>query len=408
MVMVAWTVVGLSACDNLLKVTSPGALTAAQANNPTLAPVLEIGMLADFECAFQGYAYTSSELTNEFDGEITAAADLLWYNHVVDLDATSGTLSCTVSGGAFLPLQTARFDAQNLYQVVKSAPAGIVDSSEALLGTAAAYAGYSFTLLGEGFCAVTVNIGPLMTREDAWDSATVWFTEALAHKTSSDVHNMALVGRARAELDLGQKASALADASLVPVGFARMINMSTSTVRRENQDYIQSIQNRNASVAAAYRSLTVNGVPDSRVVAVLSPLKGQDNVHQLWLQQKYTTLTAPRVLAGWKEAQLIIAETSTGQAAVDAINKLRASASLPLFSSTDPTAIAAQVVEERRRELFLDGQRLGDLLRLGIPFPSGVTIAGAPIGPITCIPLPLTERAINPNLKNYPLTLTPK
>src|SRR5205823_5502735 len=132
-----------------------------------------------------------------------------------------------------------------------------------------------------------------------------------------------LVGRARARLDKGDKAGAFADASLVPVGFNRMILGSTSILRRNNQVFIHSTQNREASVAPEYRGLTVNGVADARVGAVLSPLRGQDNVSPLWLQQKYLTIIAPRVLAGWKEAQLIIAETRGGQEAVDAINRLR-------------------------------------------------------------------------------------
>src|SRR5439155_11050738 len=105
---------GLCACDSLLKVSSPGNLTAEQLNDAKMAPVLQTGMLADFECAFQGYAYTSSVLTGEFDGTITARADLIWYNRVIDIDLTSGTITCTATGGAFLPLQTARFQAQTL------------------------------------------------------------------------------------------------------------------------------------------------------------------------------------------------------------------------------------------------------------------------------------------------------
>ena len=124
-VMLASLVV-FSACNRLLEVSSPGNLTADQLNDPKMAPVLEVGMLADFECAFQGYAYTSSVLTGEFDGTITARADLIWYNRVVDVDLTSGTLACTTTGGAFLPLQISRFQAQELYRLVKSFPA--VDS----------------------------------------------------------------------------------------------------------------------------------------------------------------------------------------------------------------------------------------------------------------------------------------
>ncbi len=402
----ACALIGATACDGLLDVASPGNLTAEQLQDPKMAPVLRVGMLADFECAWQGYAYTASVLSGEFDGTITARADLIWYNRVVDVDLTSGTLNCTTTGGAFLPLQVSRFQAQELYRLVSGFPAGTLPDAEQLLGEAAAYAGYTFTLLGEGFCAVTVDIGPLMTRRQTFDSAEVWFTEALARTTNADIRNMALVGRARARLNAGNTAGAYADALLVPLNFNKTITGSTTIERRQNQAFVRTIQNREASVAPEYRGLTVNGVPDTRVVAVLSPLRGQDNVSPLWLQQKYLTITAPRTLASWKEAQLIIAEVRGGQEAVDAINRLRTAANLPHFSSTDPAEIAAQVIEERRREFFLEGQRLGDMLRLDLPFRTGTTNKGEPYGSITCIPVPATERRVNPHLANYPLTIT--
>jgi len=82
---------------------------------------------------------------------------------------------------------------------------------------------------------------------------------------------------------------------------------------------------------------------------------------------------------------------------VSAINALRTAAGLPLFSSTDPNVITAQVLEERKRELFLDGHRLNDMLRLNLPFDTGTTFKGVPYGATTCLPLPDAERLANPN-----------
>ena len=60
-------------------------------------------------------------------------------------------------------------------------------------------------------------------------------------------------------------------------------------------------------------------------------------------------------------------------------------------------AISAQVIEERRRELFLDGHRLNDVLRLNLPFDTGTTFKGVPYGDTKCLPLPDAERLANPN-----------
>jgi hypothetical protein len=397
--MVVGAVLGANACEDLLQVDLPGRLPADRLNDPAMVPVLEVGMLADFECAFQSYAYTGSVLTVEFENTITARAELLWFNRVESLNDVSGTLNCTATGGAYLPLHTARFQAEDLYSLVEELPDGSVANEAEVLGTAAAYAAYSTALLGEGFCEMVMDGGPIITREETFQRADEWFTKALNQTTSTSIRNMALVGRARTRLNLGDETGAFADASQVPEGFTRTLLPSTTTERRVNRMWAQTHRDWEAGVAPAYRDLTVEGVADTRVQSVLSTHLGQDNVSPLWLQQKYTTAQAPVVIASWKEAQLIIAETQGGQEAVDAINLLRGSAGLPSFTSTDEAVIQAQVVEERRRELWLEGHRLGDMLRLNIPFPSGVTNKGEPYGPITCIPLPTTEINVNPNAR---------
>ncbi len=70
---------------------------------------------------------------------------------------------------------------------------------------------------------------------------------------------------------------------------------------------------------------------------------------------------------------------------------------LPQFVSSDPAEIRAQVEEERRRELWLQGHRLGDMLRWGTPFPTGLDQRGRQYGSNTCIPIPDPELNANPN-----------
>jgi hypothetical protein len=60
-----------------------------------------------------------------------------------------------------------------------------------------------------------------------------------------------------------------------------------------------------------------------------------------------------------------------------------------------------QIIEERRRELFLEGHRLGDLRRYGLTFQpaSGTAYFGGGVyGTQTCFPLPDVERVNNPNI----------
>src|SRR5258705_4897112 len=107
-------------------------------------------------------------------------------------------------------------------------------------------------------------------------------------------------------------------------------------------------------------------------------------------------------IASWNEAKLILAEAVGGQAGIDALNRVRAAngVTTPLvYAGGDITDI---VIEERRRQLFAEGQRYGDMLRKHIPFTTGVNGAnrkGQIYGPVTCVPLPNVETQNNPNFK---------
>ena len=84
------------------------------------------------------------------------------------------------------------------------------------------------------------------------------------------------------------------------------------------------------------------------------------------------------------------------------INELLEGAGLPgNFASADAQEIQEQVQEQRRRELFVEGHRMGVLRRLGriTRFTSGShPYVGDAYGGMECFPLPDTERQGNPNI----------
>ena len=60
-----------------------------------------------------------------------------------------------------------------------------------------------------------------------------------------------------------------------------------------------------------------------------------------------------------------------------------------------------QVIEERRRELWLEGQRFFDIRRLNLelePAPGEPYRHGGFYGDTRCLPLPDVERRNNPNI----------
>jgi hypothetical protein len=75
---------------------------------------------------------------------------------------------------------------------------------------------------------------------------------------------------------------------------------------------------------------------------------------------------------------------------VTAINNIRTKYQLPAYTGTGSSD---DVKEERRRTLFFDGHRIGDILRYGTPysFATGKNQKGVLYGDKTCLPLPSSE-----------------
>lgn len=401
--LLALACAGLPACDSLLEVDIPGRVEESALNDPALATTLLNSALGQFECAFANYVATVGVLTEEYIVSSFFLNANIWGWRGIEVNSAEGGCPGRNASdfGAYTPLQQARFMADDAARRIEGFPDAAVPNKTDMLAHLRAYGGYAYALLGEGFCEMAIDQGPLMTRAQVLEIAEQRFTEAIALAQSANnpsLRNMALVGRARVRLDLGRGDEAAADAAQVPQDFVRNAQYSEVQQRRENRVYNVTRRNAFLSVAPAYRNLTIGGVADTRVPVADANRAGQDGVTPQWNQMKYNTGTAPIPIASWAEAQLIIAEARGGQDAVDAINRLRVKHGLPQITGGVPADIAQLVIEERRRQLFTEGHRLGDMLRHNIPFPTGTNHKGQTYGPITCLPLPEQERLNNPNL----------
>jgi hypothetical protein len=332
-----------------------------------------------------------------------------------DTDPTADTRYATNdcdAYGIYTPIQVARGTLDRALVLLQSWTDAEVPNRQDLIAKAAAYSGYSRILLGEGFCEAAIDLGPLLTSTQVFASAEEKFGIAItAAQAAGDtkILDMAYVGRARARLDQGNKAGAASDAALVPAGFVINATAENSPTRRQNR--IQTFnQSGLVSVAPAYRSLTtINAsgaqVSDPRVTVTNAGKNGTDNRTPLFIQTKYPTSSTPIPIASYKEAQLILAEAQGGQAAVTIINNLRSAAGLAPIAASDAASITAAIIDERARQLFLEGQHLYDVRRLnlplvpaaGIPY-STVYLKGGNYGSERCFPLPDVERLNNPNI----------
>ena len=409
----------LIACEGLLEVELPGSFVEEDLNDPRLAQTLVDGAQADFDCGLASHIqmmglwvadfYTSTTLRGFWphDARLSDVADFPQYE---DCDSTYP--------GTWLMWQTARFQALKSGEVLEGFADEDVPDKQVLLARARAYEGYATLFLGETFCEVFFDVGPRETRADAWNRARALFTDALqlagqgSGGEASSIRNMALVGRARASLNLGDDQGVLQDAGAVDEGFVRNAGYSNVSSRRRNRIFENNNRDLIITVTERYQNLEVAGVPDPRVRVFFEGLGlGPDNTSENWSQLKYPSLSTPIPFATWREAQLMIAEVEGGQTAVGIINQLRTTVNdlpwvdndhpgLPEFNSNDPAEIRDQLVEERRRELWLQGHRLGDMLRLSLPFPTGITPRGNQIDDAnTCMPVQYPEQVGNQNAR---------
>jgi starch-binding outer membrane protein, SusD/RagB family len=424
-VLVLATVV---ACSELgLEQRNPGSIMARDVYKPENAGLLVTGAIGDFECAFHRYVVAQALLGDELVNAFSNTSNFDYDRRTMAPGHPYGTGTCTSSQipGLYTPLSVARGSADTILARLTEwtdaeLPATL--NRQQLIGKAAAYAGYSVLLLGESMCTAAINIGPELSKTELWQEAKARFDAAIAAATTANDNttlNMARVGRARTLLNLGQTAAAGADAALVPAGFVlNAIALATGLARVQNQVFVHTQVSNYSSVDPSYVGLTFGGVADPRVTVTVTTTKGTDGQTFMRRVTKYADRGASIPIARYNEARLILAEANVAAGdltgAVTIINALHTAAGLPAYDGTGKTAaqVLAQVIEERRRELFMEGQRLGDMNRYLLPrlpadgatFPNGGTYLsqacpganaqGYPFG----FPLPDVERNNNPNI----------
>lgn len=405
--LLALTLAASTACNNLLAVDNPGRVPVEALADPALIPILEAASLQQFQCAFAQFVATGGMLSGEY-----LSANAYVDNHpwewrgnpeIRGAPGTCPTSRATTSMGFYTPLQQARFQLDDAAARATDFTDAQVPNRTRILAEMRAYAGYAYTLLAEGMCDMAIDGGPKMTRAAVLAIAEKRFTDAIGLASAdASLKNMATAGRARVRLDLGNMSGAAADAASIPAGYVRVAEYSETTPARENRVYNLTVRNDYLSVGEAYRGLTVGTQADPRVKATDMKRKGSDNVTPIWQQQKFTGSGAvPLPIASWNEAQLILAEALGGQAGIDAINRVRAANGVTTPLVADPASdITPLVLEERRRQLFSEGQRYADMLRKNLPFITGVNRKGQTFGTVTCVPLPDVETQNNPNLKS--------
>jgi hypothetical protein len=398
-----------AACSNLLDVKAPDAIDAGSLENPVNADLLVFSSIGDFDCAYATYVVTSGLMSGEFIETTLTASRWSYDRRDIDPNETQYSINSCESLGTYTPIQTARYTADHALGLLEGWTDAQVPDRTELIAQSAAYAGYSRILLGEGFCTAAIAGGPQLTSDQIFALAVQKFDTAITAAQSigdDSTRNLALVGRARAELDGGNNAAALVDASAVPADFVYYATFNSNPDHRANRVYVENNADNGVSVTPLYRSYN-----DPRVPTDSTGTLGSDHDTHMIVQLKYHDGSTSIPIASGREAQLIVAEATGGSAAIGILNSARADIGLPpLASSSDPAVVQGDIASERAKWLWLQGTHLYDVRRFTLPLypaaglPYSITShkAGS-YGTETCMPIPAAETNNNPNARNPPV-----
>lgn len=279
-------------------------------------------------------------------------------------------------------------------------------------------AGFAAIYVAEIFCQGVVNGGPPLTTAQMLDSAIVRFTSAIdagltlagattgaTQATANIIVNAALVGRARAQLQAGRKPEAAADADQVSAGFRYdllYVDNPAARVRLANPFWRLTLDQAQVVVAADFR---VNDPRVPWVAPTAAQAKANDGITDFYQQGKWRSYGAPIRLGSKTEAEYIAAEARGTAEMLTLIAARRAANGQPAYAGgTDDASVLTELMEQRGREFYLEGKRLGDLRRnpnnvLHVPAPGSAYFKPGvnPVGSMVCMPIPTTESTTNPN-----------
>jgi hypothetical protein len=402
--------------DDIIQVEPPDRVTEDVLNDPAQAPLLAASVQGVFECAYGGYGLAQGL----FGGELNSLGNTVMFSYDRRDPQPAGgfvgayaSSDCAVNQavnstpGIYTPLSTSRWFADETLKKLEGWTDAQVAGRQALIAATAVYAGYSYQLLGESMCSIAVDGGPELQSPAVFALAEERFGKAMAAAQAAgnnDLLNTARVGRARTRLHLGKTAEAVTDATPVPVNFVKTAVRAVGNAVTNNQVYMSVNLGSQSGLSPNYWDVrwpqTPQGTPDPRV-------KVQDlglttlGVRRV-IQLIFASESAPIPLATWEEAQLIIAEIQGGSTAVGIIDAIHAKYGLGPsgVNPSDAAAVKAQVIEERRRQFFLTGQRAADIRRFNLPLdpPAGSPYRwGGVHGSARCYPIPDAERNANDN-----------
>lgn len=417
----AWLFAG---CTEFLTADNPGAIQETDVNSPAYIGLIANGPIFAFQLAYTDATYWNAQFTDELFNRATFLEEGQIDRRELFADMTY------INAFIYGPLQRARFlgeDAARRLKVVLADSA----ASDLRVARALAYAGYSYIYLGETMCVTPIDIGVPKTSPEIMADAITRFNEAItigqaarsalqsqtpvntnAVLSADSVINFARVGAARAALNRNDRAAAISFATAVPAAFDFRAYYTDNTTGQLNRVFNRLQLGSNAwmlntpfnDMASDPRVPRLT-TPASRATTPLSP-SSYSTFSNTVAGAPFVPVMSVRIASGL-EARYIIAEAQGPTAATATFVNERRAAGLQAPVSVSGDALMAELRDQRSRDFYLDGHRLGDLRRYKQyynvdlfpkgPYP-GSTTGGVYNESVTCWPLSTSEINGNPNV----------
>ncbi|MGE0442081.1 MAG: hypothetical protein AB7L66_10350 [Gemmatimonadales bacterium] len=453
----------LAGCDDILKVSNPQQIPIAALADTALITAQVRGVISEFEDAYTrnngAWLWSTNFITDE------VVTGLNWEDY-----ARVNQRIVNYTEGPVQSLWGGLSSVVRLGEDVTTKIEDLISSNDGRIAVAQLFAGYGYTLIGEGMCMAVFGTADepgstVETPEQSFQRAIGAFERAISVATATgqnDVANAARVGMARAYLSLKDFPKVIQSASAVPAGFSYWVEYS-SAQSDENNGLFGRVHGANHTVGVSPFFLNgtfgdlnlVDTQTDPRLQHTPSWSKGHNALTPLYKPYQglrfsdYTGNTiAPAsaacpnctgstpsssgdtgplllwqrgtqvLLADHLEAQHHLMEAMARQGGNDAavlafVNGRRAVGN-EAATSLAGAALFTELRRQRSLDFYQGGLRLGDLRRwkrdgVGDFFPTGnhVNQEWGAYSNWTCYPLPLQEYEGNPNIQKPADPFTP-
>ncbi|MGH7698955.1 MAG: RagB/SusD family nutrient uptake outer membrane protein [Gemmatimonadales bacterium] len=414
--LLALTSLAAAGCGGLFDIENPGEILDDDLNDPDLIPVILTGLSSDFSDIVDQLALDVGRSSDEMAGTGSYTATGLFRRGILDPDEVEYEWE---------QAHEARWMAEIHLERIRNLIPDTFDGSRHV-ARAYLFMGHANRILGDNYCEVSYDGGPLVPRDSAFRRAITAFNDVLAHAdTSPDLATAAHGGLAQAYLGLGDWAQATQHAAMVATDFEFVALYDDND--DDNQVWVETHGRPEMSafmtLAGSYdppevrAPYTACGVYDANGNVVSTgagcPAQGADGQNPHWRQEKYSSVNDDIPVVKGAEMRLIEAEaalragdltTFTGRIndvltfyGLGPISEPASAGALEYPNAYDD---AWSILDrERHLTLWVEGRRQWDLERWDHPFlQGGGIIYTGEAQRDRCRPIPTSECVVNENI----------